>query len=89
MANLRSQMKRNRQTVKQTARNKALRSELRTRSRHALEVAEAGDSDAADSALRAAKKQIDIATSRGILHRNTAARRKSRLEHRVRQLLSS
>ncbi|MDH3731518.1 MAG: 30S ribosomal protein S20 [Acidimicrobiia bacterium] len=88
MANLKSQIKRNRQTVKQTARNKALRSELRTRTRSALETAESGDSEAADIALRAAKKQIDIATSRGILHRNTAARRKSRLEQRVRQLLS-
>ncbi len=88
VANLKSQIKRNRQTVAQTARNKALRSEVRTRSRRALEVAESGDSEAADVALRAAKKQIDIATSRGILHRNTASRRKSRLEHRVRQLLS-
>jgi small subunit ribosomal protein S20 len=89
MANLRSQMKRNRQTVTVTARNKALRSEMRTSTRRALEMAASGDSDAASDALRSAKRQIDIATSRGIIHRNTAARNKSRLEHRVSQLLST
>ena len=89
MANLRSQLKRNRQTVTVSARNKALRSEMRTRTRRALEMAASGDSAAAGDALRSAKRQIDIASSRGILHRNTAARHKSRLEHRVRQLLSA
>jgi small subunit ribosomal protein S20 len=89
MANLRSQMKRNRQTITVTARNKALRSEMRTRTRRALEMAASGDADAAGEALRSAKRQIDIASTRGILHRNTAARHKSRLEHRVRQLLSA
>ena len=87
VANIRSQIKRNRQTAKRTARNRALRSQLRTGTRRALEAAEAGDADATETALRAAKREIDIAASRGILHRNTAARRKSRLEARVRQLL--
>ena len=89
MANLRSQIKRNRQTITVTARNKSLRSEMRTRTRRALEVAASGDADAAATALRSAKRHIDIASSRGILHRNTAARHKSRLENRVRQLLSA
>jgi len=88
MANIRSQMKRNRQTVTRTERNKAFRSELRTRTRRALEAAEAGDSDAATAALRDANRKIDIAVSRNLLHRNTAARRKSRLNRQVRQLLS-
>jgi small subunit ribosomal protein S20 len=89
MANIRSQMKRNRQTVKRTARNKSMRSQLRTGSRRALEAAQSGDAEAAESALRAAKQGLDVAAARGVLHRNTASRRKSRLENRVRQLLSS
>jgi len=88
VANLRSQIKRNRQTIKRTARNRAFRSQLRTGTTRALEAAESGDAAAAETALRAAKREIDVAVSRGILHRNTAARRKSRLEVRVRQLLS-
>ena len=87
MANIKSQIKRNRQTVTRTARNRALRSELRTSTRRAMEAAESGDAAAAETALRAAKREIDVAVSRGILHRNTAARRKSRLEVRIRQQL--
>ncbi len=88
MANIRSQIKRNRQTVTRTARNRAIRSELRTYARRALEVAESGDGASADAALREAKRKLDVAVSKGILHRNTAARRKSKLDHQVRQLLS-
>ena len=88
MANIKSQMKRNRQTVKRTERNRALRSELRTRTRNALEAAESGDSAKTEEAVREAKRKIDVAVTRNILHRNTAARRKSRLDRQVRQLLS-
>ena len=87
MANNKSQEKRNRQNEKRRLANKAVRSELKTRSRRAIEAAESGDADAAAAALRDAQRRIDTATSKGVLHRNTAARRKSRLERRVRSLL--
>ena len=89
MANIKSQKKRNRQTVGRTERNKALRSELKTRTRNALEAAETGDSAAAEEALRLAQKRIDSAVSRGIMKKNTAARRKSTLTRQVRQALNS
>ena len=87
MANNKSQEKRNRQNEKRRLANKAVRSELKTRSRRAIEAAEAGDADAAGTALREAQRRIDTATSKGVLHRNTAARRKSRLEKQVRSIL--
>jgi small subunit ribosomal protein S20 len=86
MANIKSQMKRNRQNVKRNLRNKAVRSELKTRSKAALAAAEAGDAAAAEEALRLAQKRIDSAVSKGVLHKNTAARRKARLSRRVNEL---
>ena len=87
MANIKSQMKRNRQTTVRNERNRAIRSELRTRSKNAIDAAEAGDAVAAEEALRIAQKRIDGAVARGVLKKNTAARRKSRLTHQVRSLL--
>lgn len=87
MANIKSQIKRNRQNEKRRARNRAVRSELKTRTRSALEAAEAGDATAAEEALRLAQKRIDVAVSKGVLSKNTAARRKSRLTKQVRSLL--
>jgi small subunit ribosomal protein S20 len=78
MANIRSQMKRNRQNEKRRARNKAVRSELRTR----VKAAEAGGEDA-DEAVRMAMKTIDKAAAKGVIHKNEAARRKSRLSRKV------
>jgi small subunit ribosomal protein S20 len=78
MANIRSQMKRNRQNEKRRARNKAVRSELRTR----VKAAEAGGEDA-DEAVRMAMKAIDKAAAKGVIHKNEAARRKSRLSRKV------
>ena len=88
MANNLSQDKRNRQNEKRRAANKAVRSELKTRARNALEAAQEGDAARADELLKMAQKRIDMATSKGILHKNTAARRKSRLNRRVRELLA-
>jgi small subunit ribosomal protein S20 len=88
MANIKSQMKRNRQTEKRYARNKSIRSELKTRERNVLIAVEAGDADQAPEMLREAQKRIDMATSKGVLHANTAARRKSRLTRRVRSILA-
>ena len=83
MANIKSQMKRNRQNVTRNQRNKAVRSELKTRTKAALEAAESGDSDAAREAFRVAQQRIDTAVSKGVLHKNTAARRKARLARQV------
>ena len=82
MANIKSQIKRNRQTVKRRARNRAVRSEINTRTAAAEAAALAGDEDTAEK-LRIAVKRIDMAAAKGILHPNTASRRKSRLTRRI------
>jgi small subunit ribosomal protein S20 len=87
MANIESQIKRNRQNLKRRARNQAIRSELKTRAKKALVAAESGDAEAATAALRDAQKRIDTAVAKGVLHRRTADRQKSRLAHRVARLL--
>jgi len=86
MANIKSQKKRNRQTEKRYARNKAIRSELKTREKNVMTAAEAGNTAEAEELLRVAQKQIDMAVTKGVLHANTAARRKSRLTRRVRSV---
>ena len=87
MANIKSQIKRNRQNEKARQRNKMVRSELQTRTKKALAAAENGE-DTAD-ALKAAIKRIDSAATKGVLHKNTAARKKSRLIKQVRRLESA
>ncbi len=87
MANIKSQKKRNRQTIVRTERNKALRSEMKTRTRNALVAAESGDTAAAEEALRLAQKRIDSAVSKGVIKKNTAARRKATLTRQVREKL--
>jgi small subunit ribosomal protein S20 len=87
MANIKSQIKRNRQNTVRNERNKSIRSELRTRAKSAIVAAESGDAAAAEEALRLAQKRIDGAVAKGVLSKNTAARRKSRLTKQVRDLL--
>ena len=82
MANIKSQIKRNRQNEKRRIRNKGVRSEMRTRTKAALSTAEAGG-DAAADAMRIALKRIDKAAAKGVIHKNQAARRKSRLVKRA------
>ena len=82
MANIRSQIKRNRQNTKRQARNKAVRSEMRTRSKKAIASIESGAEDSAE-ALRLAVKRIDKAAAKGIIHKNQAANRKARLMKRA------
>ncbi len=82
MANIRSQIKRNRQAVKRQARNKAVRSELRTRTKKA-NSAIAEDVTSADESIRLAVKRIDKAAAKGVIHKNQAANRKSKLMRRV------
>ena len=89
MANIKSQIKRNRQNEAARQRNQAIRSEMRTRMRQAIEAAEAGDADAAHARMRDAQSRIDSAVSKGVLHARTAARRKARLERRIADALAS
>jgi len=85
MANIKSQIKRNRTNEAARERNKAVRSELKTRVKHA-EVAAAQGAENAEELTRLAIKSIDTAATKGVLHRNAAARRKSRL---MRQLATT
>jgi small subunit ribosomal protein S20 len=88
MANIKSQMKRNRQNEKRRMRNRAVRSEIKTHAQAALDAAKAGDEASATEALRLAQKAIDRAATDNVLHNRTAARRKSQLVGQVRTLLS-
>ena len=82
MANIKSQIKRNRQNERRRVANKAVRSELKTRTKGAVSAAESGADDA-DEAVRLAVKRIDKAAASGVIHKNQAANRKSRLMRRV------
>ena len=81
MANIKSQIKRNRQNEVRAARNKSVKSELKTRIKAVTNATAAGE-DAGDL-YRAAQKRIDMAASKGLMHPKTAARRKSRLAKKV------
>jgi len=80
MANIKSAIKRNRQNEKRAEANKAVRSRMRTYTKKALESA---GTDSADDALRLAYKHIDKAAVKGVIHKNAAARKKSRLAKAV------
>ena len=83
MANIKSQIKRNRQNEKRRLRNRTVRSEVSTRTKAALEAADHDDDETAAETRRAAVKRIDKAAAKGVIHKNTAARRKSRLQREV------
>ena len=80
MANIKSQKKRNLTNAKRAERNKAVRSELKTRTKRA--EASIGSDDQAES-VRLAVKRIDMAAAKGVIHPNAAARKKSRLMRKV------
>ena len=82
MANIKSQIKRNRQNEARRVRNKAVRSELKTRRKNAESAARSG-ADEAPQLLRLAIKRLDMAAAKGIIHKNKAARDKSRLMRRA------
>jgi small subunit ribosomal protein S20 len=86
VANIRSQIKRNRQNERRRLRNKAVRSEMRTRTKTALAAAEHGGDQVEE--LRRAVRRIDKAAAQGVIHKNQAANRKSRLMKRVAALES-
>jgi small subunit ribosomal protein S20 len=77
VANIKSQIKRNKQNEKRRVRNKAVRSELKTRGKSVVTIAEAGEDTV--EATRLAVKRIDKAAAKGVIHKNKASRDKSRL----------
>ena len=81
MANIKSQIKRNLQNERARLRNKAVKSELRTRVKLAVSAAESGSAES-ESSLRLAIKRLDKAATKGIIHKNQAANRKSALMKR-------
>jgi small subunit ribosomal protein S20 len=78
MANIASQKKRNRQNEKRRLRNKGIRSELKTRVKTAKQSAASGD-ESAHEQVREAQKRLNKAGAKGVIHKNAAARRTSRL----------
>jgi small subunit ribosomal protein S20 len=86
VANIKSQIKRNKQNEKARQRNKAVKSSLKTAARGFREAADAGDVDKATEALRAAYIKLDKAASKGVIHKNQAANRKSALAKRAASL---
>jgi small subunit ribosomal protein S20 len=86
VANIKSQIKRNLQNEKRRVRNKAVRSELKTRVKSAL--TSAGTENQVEAA-RLAIKRIDKAAAKGVIHKNAAARKKSRLVKRIAALAAA
>jgi small subunit ribosomal protein S20 len=86
VANIKSQIKRNKQNEKAHERNKAVKSELRTHVRKFREAVESGDVAAATSALQVASRKLDKAVSKGVIHKNQAANRKSAIAKKLSEL---
>ncbi|MEV6791215.1 30S ribosomal protein S20 [Streptomyces sp. NPDC051320] len=83
MANIKSQIKRNKTNEKARLRNKAVKSSLKTAIRKAREAAVAGDVEKATVAAREASQKLDKAVSKGVIHKNAAANKKSAIAKRV------
>ncbi|HZU91603.1 MAG TPA: 30S ribosomal protein S20 [Stellaceae bacterium] len=86
MANHKSAEKRLRQTEKRTARNRARKSRVRTFVKKVEAAIASGDKEAAQSAFRLAQPELHRATTKGVLHKNTVARKLSRLATRINAL---
>jgi small subunit ribosomal protein S20 len=89
VANIKSQIKRNKQNEKARTRNKAVKSELRTSVRKFREAADAGNVEAAEAAMKTASIKLDKAVSKGVIHKNQAANRKSAIAKRSAELKSA
>ena len=83
MANIKSQLKRIKTNEKARLRNKSVKSSLKTAVRRFREAADAGDREQADLALRQASRQLDKAASKGVIHSNQAANKKSAMAQRA------
>jgi len=86
VANIKSQIKRIKTNEKARLRNKAVKSELKTYVRKVREAVAAGDKEAATTALQAASRKLDKAVSKGVIHANQAANRKSAIAKQVEAL---
>ena len=86
MANIKSQLKRIKTNEKARLRNKAVKSSLKTAVRKFREAASSGDAATATEQLRIASRQLDKAASKGVIHPNQAANRKSAMAKRVASL---
>jgi small subunit ribosomal protein S20 len=86
VANIKSQIKRNKQTELRRQRNQAVKSRLKTAVRKFRELSEAGDKDAAVVASRDAMRALDKAASKGVIHGNQAANRKSSIAKKAASL---
>ncbi len=86
MANIKSQIKRIKTNEKARQRNKAVKSSVRTAIRKFREAAQAGDKNAAAELMREAGKALDKAASKGVIHRNQAANKKSAMAQRANSL---
>jgi small subunit ribosomal protein S20 len=83
VANIKSQIKRIKTNEKARLRNKAVKSSLKTAIRRFREAAEAGNRDNAAVELRVASRALDKAVSKGVIHKNQAANKKSAMSHRA------
>ncbi|HCB04575.1 MAG TPA: 30S ribosomal protein S20 [Nocardioides sp.] len=86
MANIKSQIKRNKQNEKRHERNKAVKTSLKTAVRKFREAADAGDAAQAQELARDASKKLDKAASKGVIHKNQAANRKSAIAKKAASL---
>ncbi|WP_067432628.1 30S ribosomal protein S20 [Nocardioides jensenii] len=86
MANIKSQIKRNRQNEQAHERNKSVKTGLKSAVRKFRELAETGDKDAALAAAADANKKLDKAASKGVIHKNQAANRKSSISKKASSL---
>ena len=86
MANIKSQIKRNRQNDAAHERNKAVKSALKTAVRKFREATEAGDATVAKAAAADASRALDKAASKGVIHKNQAANRKSAINKQAASL---
>jgi small subunit ribosomal protein S20 len=89
MANIKSQIKRNRQNEKRAERNKTVRTALKTSTKKVRTAIGASDAEAATTQQREAARALDKAVAKGIVHKRTAARRKSRMARAASSVASS
>lgn len=86
MANIKSQKKRIKTNEKRRVRNQAYKSELKTLVRKTREAIASGDAEVASAALKEASRKLDKAVSKGVIHKNQAANRKSKLAKQIAKL---
>jgi small subunit ribosomal protein S20 len=86
VANIKSQIKRNKQNEKRRLRNKSVKSSLKTAIRKFHEAAATGDTETATALMHDASRKLDKAASKGVIHKNQAANRKSAIAQKLNTL---